>query len=326
MTTFIQLVGLPGSGKSTLAMDLCIEYNAIHLSSDDIRSEQFGDEQSQAHNQAVFSEMEKRTKAALSSGINVVFDATNLNRKRRRHFINHIVKSNHKIVYYMNTSIEEIRKRNQTRSRKVDDQVIDKMYTALHIPILGEGWDRIIYVGPDSRIQKKDRDIIEDKLRIDLGHDQLFDSLSTEMIEFKNILNLPHDSTYHSFSVSRHTYYVYQYILNHYHKDDKPEMIWAALFHDTGKSFCKSFTSFKGEETKYAHYYGHEFVSSQIASSRLNSLGYNEELIRNVSTLVQFHMIPMNATEKKLAETKELLGDHLFRKLLFLHEADMQAK
>jgi CRISPR/Cas system-associated endonuclease Cas3-HD len=103
-------------------------------------------------------------------------------------------------------------------------------------------------------------------------------------------------------------------------------MLWAALFHDIGKAFCKSFVNYKGEETRYAHFIGHENVSSQLAAVYLDLFGYDVSVINQVTKLVQFHMKPMNWTDKSIDETKELLGKDLFNKLMFLYEADSFAK
>lgn len=79
----IMLVGLAGAGKSTYAKTLRGNY-AIH-SSDDLRKEMFGDENenSKENNEKLFTELHKRIKDDLRKGVNVIYDATNLNRKRR---------------------------------------------------------------------------------------------------------------------------------------------------------------------------------------------------------------------------------------------------
>ena len=63
----------------------------IILSSDDIRTEIFGWED-QSKNGRVFEEMNKRCKEYLSKGFNVIYNATNLNKKRRMALINEMKK------------------------------------------------------------------------------------------------------------------------------------------------------------------------------------------------------------------------------------------
>lgn len=82
---FMMLIGLPGSGKSTWAEKyLTNSGNTVIISSDKIRKELFGDENSQEDNTRVFHEMEIRTLDYLNKGVYVIYDATNVVRKRRK--------------------------------------------------------------------------------------------------------------------------------------------------------------------------------------------------------------------------------------------------
>ena len=84
----ILLVGIPGAGKTTYAKNY-IEQNAntLHLSSDAIRKELYGDEAAQGNPSDVFSLMQKRAIEALNNGQNVIYDATNTTRKDRASII-----------------------------------------------------------------------------------------------------------------------------------------------------------------------------------------------------------------------------------------------
>lgn len=329
MNKFIMLCGIQGSGKSTLAKKLHSEIkNSIILSSDAIRQELFEDENEQSGNNDVFDLMNKKTNELLMQGKTVIYDATNLSRKRRKHLIRYIVKADEYEVYYLNTSFVQAQKNNANRSRIVSVDVIEKAYKTLQIPIESEGWDRVIYYNSEEpSYDHITRKVYEDTVLTNKhNHDEFFRRLSVPMYLFGCILNLPQDSTYHSFSVSRHTFHVYQHIYENYHKEDRLMLLSAALFHDIGKYQCKSFKNFKGEDRKYANFIGHEYVSSQVASNYLYNMGYDNQFIKNVSTLVQFHMIPMNASDKKMKEIKQMLGEDMYEKLLILHEADKQAK
>lgn len=325
MSKFILLCGLPASGKSTLAEKLSVEENAILLSSDELRKELLNDVNNQESNVEVFEEMNSRTNKLLLEGKNVIYDATNINRKRRKHLINNIIKADEKIVYYLNEHITSCYFNDLKRDRNVGKEVINRMYKNLQIPVENEGWNLVNFVSNKKPSRQIFRSELEEIIQSDPGHDKLFQQLSIYMTDFNDIVNLSQDSTYHSFSVSRHTYHVYKNILENY-QEDKLVMIWAALFHDLGKGFCKSFINHKGEETKYAHFIGHENVSSQLAVYYLDLFGYDEEFIKQVSTLVQFHMKPMNASGKTIKEINQLLGDELVEKLMILHKADLEAK
>ena len=84
MSRLIVLVGLPGSGKSTLEQKLKIKYKAEIISSDALRKELCGTELDQNHNSEVFAEMQKRTIDLLKSNKSVIYDATNINSKKRK--------------------------------------------------------------------------------------------------------------------------------------------------------------------------------------------------------------------------------------------------
>lgn len=328
MSQFIMMVGLPGSGKSTLAKKLSRAEQAVILSSDEIRKELKGNVSDQSDPNLIFNHMNNRATTILSEGGNVIYDATNLNRRKRRHLVNHVMKADEKIVYYINEHISTVKYRNKDRGeRTVEEYVINRMYKSLQIPIINEGWNRVIFTsGEDDNLMALDREQCEKILLYPTSHDELFQQLSSYINEFKDIFNLPHDSTYHSFSVSRHIYHTYMSIFERYQGEDKLLLLWAALFHDLGKAFCKSFKNYKGEETKYANFIGHEHVSAQLAAWELTRMGYDEQFVKDIVCLVQFHMIPMNANDKKMSETKKLLGEYLFEKLMILHEADIQAK
>ncbi|WP_315906532.1 AAA family ATPase [Priestia koreensis] len=326
MSKFIMMVGLPASGKSTLARQLSMQENGVILSSDELREELFGDVNDQSQNVRVFEEMNKRANTHLLLGDTVIYDATNLTRKKRVHLINHVIKANEKVAYYINNHLTHIQYQDEHRTRKVGSSVIDKMYKSLHIPVMNEGWDDVIYFNDGVGRASETRNALEAAVTSGAAHDELITHLATVIPEFMDIFNVSQDSTYHSFSISRHIYYVYKYVLEKYEGDNQLIMLWAALFHDLGKGYCKSFTTRKGEETRYAHFIGHEFVSSQLAAYWLTQLGYDDSIVQRVSALVQFHMIPLGASEKKMKEIHDLLGADLFQKLLFLHEADMAGK
>ena len=74
------LEGLPGAGKSTFARLFSKEIDFKYISSDDLR-EEF--EQYATDNVIIFNIMNKRTIEFLNKGINVIYDATNLERKYR---------------------------------------------------------------------------------------------------------------------------------------------------------------------------------------------------------------------------------------------------
>ena len=77
------LVGLPGSGKSTISNEL----NGEVFSSDALRKELWGDENTQGDNTLLFNELHKRIEKGLKEGKNCIYDATNINAKKRIQFL-----------------------------------------------------------------------------------------------------------------------------------------------------------------------------------------------------------------------------------------------
>lgn len=327
MSKLLVLVGLPASGKSTLAQKLKEEHNAVILSSDELRQELLGDVNRQDQNVNVFDEMNKRAKRHLDSGQNVIYDATNINRKRRVHLIKNELKADEYHVYYMNKTIGNCFYNDGQRNRKVGYEVIDRMYKTIQIPTKLEGWDSVTFVNDEFKWQHNWKDIFESILdNVELDHDFLFDELGSVIDEFADIVDIPQDSSYHSFSISRHIYHTYKYILENYKGNRLLEMKVAALFHDLGKGYCKSFYNHKGEEQRYANFIGHDSVSAQLASWNLYILGYDDEFIKYVVDLVQFHMSVMNMSEKQEKKLRGLLTEEQFNDLMFLHKADLSAK
>jgi predicted kinase len=136
-------IGVPGSGKSTYMKTL----DAVYVSSDAIRKELFGDENSQENPSKVFGILNSRIKEALESGKNATYDATNVSRSsRKKIFKDYRNKADIIVAYYFETPIEEAKRRNNSRDRVVPEEVIDRMFSNLTPPTFEEGFDKIIYI------------------------------------------------------------------------------------------------------------------------------------------------------------------------------------
>lgn len=296
---FIMMVGLPGSGKTTYINN--IKENKVILSSDKIREELYGDESTQGNSNEVFELLHKRMVEKLSKGESVVYDATNLSRRKRKHVISLINKFKcEKIVVYMNIDINTIKKRNRARLRVVDESVIERMYKHLQVPQYTENWDKIVIESNNRCELETSQDINE--LEFNTGYKQLIKDIDIE----KYILDKPQNNKYHSFSIDRHIYKVYQYVKENYFGTFKEEMLWAAILHDVGKEICR-----ETKENLYDSFIGHENVSAQIAFDRLYRLGYEKEYILKVVEIVQNHMLYIN--EEKLKKDKRQKNADMFK-------------
>lgn len=330
---FLMLIGIAGSGKSTIAEELVEEReDVILLSSDSIRKELYGDESIQQDHAKVFQLMLDRTKDALKNGLHVIYDATNISRKRRKGLIQQLPKNVEKVACYVSTEYRHIVEQNKNRERTIPQHAIDEMYKRMQIPIYSEGWDKIVFFHHDEVTNNQLPKQFSDAVRVAVltgrtdGYD-IMKFLASYFDEFFGVYDLAQDSKYHSFSVSRHIYYVYDYILKNFESDDDHEkevMYWTALLHDVGKAFCKSFVNRKGEEMRYANFIGHEYVGSQMAVTFLHKMNFSDEFIHKVATLIQFHMYLLNenASESKL---RNYVGEDMFNKLKILRNADTLA-
>ena len=132
---------------------------------------------------------------------------------------------------------------------------------------------------------------------------------------------MPQDNSHHTLSVSRHMYFAYDYMKEH--TEDK-NLIIAALLHDVGKAYCKTFY----EDNRYASFKKHENVSAQLVMSYLFDSGFEKEDIIDIATLVQLHMVIMRNEDGKegIEKLKNKLGVELFERIKLLYDADTQAK
>lgn len=329
---FLMLIGIAGSGKSTVAEELAEgRDDIVYLSSDLLRIELLGDVNDQSEQANIFQVMEGRTREALKDGKHVIYDATNVSRKKRRGLLQQLPKDVEKVACYVATEYETIVEQNNNRERVVPQHVIDRMYKTMQIPIYSEGWDKIVFFHHDNVTNNQLPQQFTDAIRAGVLYNRegyaIMPFLAEYFKEFFGVYDLAQDSKYHSFSVSRHIYYVYKHILNNYEATDRTDMevmLWTALLHDVGKAFCKSFVNRKGEETRYANFIGHEYVGSQMAVTFLHKMNFDDEFIHKVATLIQFHMYLLDEKANR-DRLKGYVGEEMFKKLEFLRDADTLA-
>ena len=287
----ILLVGIPGAGKTTYATKYIEENpNTIHLSSDSIRKELWGDESIQGDNSQIFSLMHDRAVEALNNGQNVIHDATNMTRKDRSYMIELCPKFVQIEAHVVWAPIETCIGRDAARKRTVGKAVIDKMLKRFQAPYYDEGIDVIEIIRPEE-----------------FNCYQYIDNCFESM-------DIPHDNPHHTLNIRDHCYEAYK----HTGMLKEPQMAAAAMLHDMGKPYTKEFVDKKGNPCEIAHFYQHHCVGAWMSYGCADRPKYDGADF--VAWLISTHMDPFMNTKYY-----RRLPAYLKEKVDLLHEADKAA-
>ena len=308
--TVYMMVGLPGSGKSYLATT----FGCPVVSSDDIRAELCnGNLDDKDNNEKVFQEVHRRIKDYLKNGQSCVLDATNLSRKRRKHFVSTVPSGVNKVVILVATEIDLILLQNAARDHVVPEEAILRYYKTLSVPRKDEGWDEIrVYPHPENK------KILKDYL--------------------SDCLNVENDNEHHSTpDIATHMIKSMLYAHGHYcngadievanpHTPITPEELAAvtALYHDIGKPVVKSRIKPNGEEDTQSHYFNHAEVGAYMLCCSVSNSDIDPEVVKDMVILTQHHMDPFFVKDYE-ENFRNLYGEELTKAYKILHEADRYA-
>lgn len=293
---FVLMCGLPASGKSTKAQEFSKAYNATVFSSDALREELYGDANIQGDNTKLFTELHRRIKDCLRDNKSAVYDATNIDYKKRMAFLAELKNIPcTKICVIMATPYEECLKRNAQRERKVPERVIKRMYMNFFTPAWFEGWDNIKIVYSENSV----------------GY---YGTLEDFLNDYENYDQHNH---HHEFTLSNHCKAAHDYLI-----DESDVLKYAALIHDCGKPETATFQNRKGETTEDCHYYNH----NNVAGLKALFYEYGDTSALDVAILCCWHMQPyFNKEEKTKEKYKKIWGEELHSNLMKLHAADVNA-
>lgn len=307
MGTLNILIGLPGSGKTSYAKKQMINSNTIYLSSDDIRVEMFGFED-QTHNSEVFNEMNDRTYMALNKGYNVIYDATNLSRKRREQLIKKAKNEGNEVnAYLFCTPINIILERNLIRQeRHLPYDKLIQMIQSIECPMYYEGFNNIYL--------------------IDGG---MYNDVYDYNFLIKECKDYEQENPYHLETLEQHivsaTKIAEELGEEIKLKIDAEILRQAARYHDFGKIYTKQFNEKKG----YYVYYGHEKVSTYLYLCHIRKQYFVDEYgrVRLSDRHYQTASLILNHMEwyrnDNMSKIKERFNDdNLFMLLQLLHIAD----
>ena len=309
------LMGIPGCGKSFYAKWLADSRKAAGrkvciISTDALRQEIYGDENDKEHNADVFGIAKHRIKVALAKGMDVIFDATNINKKRRTSFMKDFSSMTCKrVCCAIMTEYDECLKRNSNRERTVPEYVIRRMYTNWEPPHYQDGFDEIYFISGQNG-----------------KHSEKY-SLMNLVSRQEGFLMLDQENSHHSHTLGVHCLMAMIYVLISEQPNTRLQI--AALLHDVGKEFTKSRLNHRGEFDGNYHYYQHHCVSSYESYFYLNGLAYSNIDIVHIANLIYYHMHPhcsWKQSEKAMLRDKAKIGDDMFREIMLLHEADLAAQ
>lgn len=308
MATLNIMIGIPGSGKSNYAKKCLTNDNTEYLSSDDIRIELYGFED-QTHNDIVFETMRRRTLNALREGKDVIYDATNLSKKRRSGIISEAHKLDVQInAYLCCTPINIILERNITRTeRQLPWDKLVQMIQSIEPPMYYERFDNIYL--------------------IDGG---MYNDVYDYNFLIKECFGYNQDNPHHYETLEEHIKAVTKKAENLGEalktRNDAEILRQAARYHDFGKLYTKSFNDKKG----HCVYYGHDKVSTYLYLCHIRKQNLIDELnrVRLCDRHYQTAALILNHMEwyrrEDMAPIKKLFNDDdLYYMLELLHEADL---
>jgi putative nucleotidyltransferase with HDIG domain len=267
------MVGLPGSGKGFFSKAISANTGASIFESD-----------------------------ALESGVDVIFDATNVTAKNRVAFLNKIPEHIEKIAVVIATPVDDCLSNNRQRSRQIPDEIIIRMWKQFQMPGTHEGFDRV--------------EIIDNNRQ----HQHVYDNVDVigEIMD-----GFEQDNPHHTMTVGEHCKSA-----AHCVGEDVPLNIWlAARYHDLGKLYTKTFEDGRGNPSEIAHFYGHENVGAY--EFMLYAFGTLADCnIVFICNAIQYHMRPYGFEGNKNAECKfrEFVGQEIFDAVMAINKADRCAK
>ena len=295
--TFYMVVGLPGSGKGRTAKELA-DKGAVLVSLDAVTAELSAGGRPADAGRAL-GEMKSRAMSALRSGRDVVYDSGSVSSKKRMGFLKELGKIPcRKVCIICASPFRTCLERNEAGA-----DVLDRMYRSWQTPAYFEGWDQVLA-------------LYEDGARGSAGSPQAY---------VDGLMDYPHDNPHHMETLGQHMLGVRDCLVSDGACTKGSNLAAAALVHDCGKPFTKTFLDRKGRKGDIAHFYGHELVGA-YDSLFFDIPGKDEKDMLEISVLIMLHMQPFSWKDGDGNEKKRALwGDDLYEQVLSLHKADEMA-
>lgn len=319
--TLIIITGIPGSGKSTIAKRLRdgeiegFEYlnsnNTEILSSDECRKQLLGDEKDQSDNKRVFDFLKMKMVGFIKAGYNVIIDATNINMKERRGYLDLVKRYDlRKVAYVVNEPFDRCEERAAKREeRPLPKEVLFKIMSRFQCPQPFEGLEVVFHYKQISE------DDVKKSYALSFSYiSEIQNAMSENMYA---LMNLSQDNPHHKYTINEHC----RRTALAFNITDDCQWL-AARLHDIGKVFTRTY-----DENGVAHYYGHDNVGAYYICSHIPEIFFNQNKRDILFTifLINYHMLPFSIKEEKTEKKyKELFGEEWYNKLLLLHKADKE--
>ncbi|NBH13852.1 CCA tRNA nucleotidyltransferase [Lachnospiraceae bacterium] len=133
--------------------------------------------------------------------------------------------------------------------------------------------------------------------------------------EFDEMMHTPQNNRYHRYNVGEHTILAMQNI--------RPDKILrlTMLLHDVGKPACKT-----ADENGIYHFFGHPTEGARIARIILRRLKFDNDTIRRVTALIQWHDDRPSLKESAVRRAIHRVGKEQYPALFEVKRADTLAK
>ncbi len=140
------------------------------------------------------------------------------------------------------------------------------------------------------------------------------DVIAVFLPELYRCVGFEQNTKYHCYDVFEHTLHA----LELYEGDDLLTCL-GILLHDIGKPLCYT------EDEQGGHFKGHAPVGVEITREVLSRLRFDNETIRRMELLVEWHDIPLSAEKKRVKRLMQRLPDQDILRLLEIKRCDRLA-
>ncbi len=166
-----------------------------------------------------------------------------------------------------------------------------------------------------ERIWSEFKKLLLGKNAIDILQ-EFYDVIAIFIPEISPMIGLQQHNPHHCYDVWKHTLQALK------HADNDIAIIMAVLLHDIGKP-----STYSIDDKNTGHFYGHANESYKISLNILERLRIDNNLKSQVLTLIKYHDIQLNNTEKSIIKIiRKLGGETLFEKLLIVKGCDIQGQ